>query len=152
MKYEQDWYVLSGSFWFLFPDSVLFHFCLQTSCFLWSSFLFYNTLLNITKSIKYDPTIRNGERNGNPLQYSCLENPHGQRSLAGFNPWSYKESDMTVWLRQPLEDKTVNIWQQHELIKTEKMAWVKTIVWLFISLLGFPSGSEGKESVKSSVD
>ena len=23
-----------------------------------------------------------GER-GNPLQYSCLENPHGQRSLAG---------------------------------------------------------------------
>ena len=21
---------------------------------------------------------------GNPLQYSCLENPHGQRSLAGF--------------------------------------------------------------------
>ena len=21
-----------------------------------------------------------GERNGNPLQYSCLENPHGQRS------------------------------------------------------------------------
>ena len=23
-----------------------------------------------------------GERNGNPLQYSCLENPHGQRSLA----------------------------------------------------------------------
>ena len=23
-----------------------------------------------------------GERNGYPLQYSCLENPHGQRSLA----------------------------------------------------------------------
>ena len=23
-----------------------------------------------------------GEGNGNPLQYSCLENPHGQRSLA----------------------------------------------------------------------
>ena len=22
-----------------------------------------------------------GEENGNPLQYSCLENPHGQRSL-----------------------------------------------------------------------
>ena len=21
---------------------------------------------------------------GNPLQYSCLENPHGQRSLAGY--------------------------------------------------------------------
>ena len=23
-----------------------------------------------------------GEGNGNPLQHSCLENPHGQRSLA----------------------------------------------------------------------
>ena len=28
-----------------------------------------------------------GEGNGNPLQYSCLENPHGQRSLAGCSPW-----------------------------------------------------------------
>ena len=25
-------------------------------------------------------------RNGNPLQYSCLKNPHGQRSLAGYSP------------------------------------------------------------------
>ena len=24
---------------------------------------------------------------GNPLQYSCLENPHGQRSLTGCSPW-----------------------------------------------------------------
>ena len=31
--------------------------------------------------------------NGNPLQYSCLENPHGQRSLAGYSPWGHKESD-----------------------------------------------------------
>ena len=36
-----------------------------------------------------------GEWNGNPLQYSCWDNPHEQRSLAGFNPWSCKESDMT---------------------------------------------------------
>ena len=27
-----------------------------------------------------------GEGNGNPLQCSCLENPHGQRSLAGYTP------------------------------------------------------------------
>ena len=26
-----------------------------------------------------------GEENGNPLQYSCLENPHGQRSLVGYS-------------------------------------------------------------------
>jgi len=23
---------------------------------------------------------------GNPLQYSCLENPHGKRSLVGYSP------------------------------------------------------------------
>ena len=27
-----------------------------------------------------------GEGNGNPLQYSCLENPHGQGSLVGYSP------------------------------------------------------------------
>ena len=36
-----------------------------------------------------------GEGHGNPLQYSCLENPHGQSSLAGYSPWGRKESDMT---------------------------------------------------------
>ena len=28
-----------------------------------------------------------GGGNGNPLQYSCLENPMNQRSLAGYCPW-----------------------------------------------------------------
>ena len=36
-----------------------------------------------------------GVGHGNPLRYSCLENPHGQRSLAGYSPWCHKESDMT---------------------------------------------------------
>ena len=36
-----------------------------------------------------------GGGHGNPLQYSCLENPHGQRSLAGYSPYSHKESDKT---------------------------------------------------------
>ena len=35
---------------------------------------------------------------GNLLQYSCLENPHGQRSLAGCSPWGCKELDMTEQL------------------------------------------------------
>ena len=30
---------------------------------------------------------------GSPLQYSCLENPHGQRSLVGYSSWSRKKSD-----------------------------------------------------------
>ena len=36
-----------------------------------------------------------GEWNGYPLQYSCLENPHGQRSLAGYGPYGCKESNTT---------------------------------------------------------
>ena len=36
-----------------------------------------------------------GGGHGNPLHYSCLENPHGQRSLAGHSPWGHKELDMT---------------------------------------------------------
>ena len=31
-----------------------------------------------------------GERHGNPFQYSWLENPHEQRSLAGYSPWGCK--------------------------------------------------------------
>ena len=36
-----------------------------------------------------------GGGHGNPLQYSCLENLHGQRSLVGYSPWGHKESDTT---------------------------------------------------------
>ena len=36
-----------------------------------------------------------GGGNDYPLQYSYLENPHGQRSLAGYSPWGRKDSDMT---------------------------------------------------------
>ena len=36
-----------------------------------------------------------GGAHGNPLQYSCLENPHGQKSLAGYSPWGRKELDRT---------------------------------------------------------
>ena len=36
---------------------------------------------------------------GNPLQCSCLENPHGQRNLVGYSPWGHKELDMTERLK-----------------------------------------------------
>ena len=34
-----------------------------------------------------------GGEDGNPLQYSCLENPHGQRSLEGCSPYSRTKQD-----------------------------------------------------------
>ena len=36
-----------------------------------------------------------GGGHGSLLQYSCLKNPHGQRSLMGYNPWDCKELDTT---------------------------------------------------------
>ena len=39
-----------------------------------------------------------GGGHGNPLQYSCLENPHGWRSLVGYCTWGGEESDMTEQL------------------------------------------------------
>ena len=39
-----------------------------------------------------------GGGHGNSLQYPCLENPHGQRSLAGYSPWGCKQSGTTDWL------------------------------------------------------
>ena len=39
-----------------------------------------------------------GGGHSTPLQYSCLENPHGERSLAGNSPGGRKELVMTEWL------------------------------------------------------
>ena len=36
-----------------------------------------------------------GGGHSNPVQYSCLEKPHGQRSLVGYSPWGHRESDTT---------------------------------------------------------
>ena len=43
------------------------------------------------------PGLRRSPRGGHgyPFQSSCLENPHGQRSLAGYSPWGQEELDMT---------------------------------------------------------
>ena len=49
------------------------------------------------------------EGNSNPLQYSRLENPHGQRSLVGIRPWGRKESDMTKLLTQ--QTLSVTAWE-----------------------------------------
>ena len=39
-----------------------------------------------------------GEGNGNPLQYSCLENSMDEGAWLGYSPWGRKESDTTEQL------------------------------------------------------
>ena len=54
-----------------------------------------------------------GGGHSNPLQYSCLENPHGQKSMACYSPWGPKESDMT----EPLSKRTTTLkWINLEII------------------------------------
>ena len=47
-----------------------------------------------------------GEGNDGPLQFSCLGNPHGQRSLAVYSPWGHKELDITEHMHTKLTDST----------------------------------------------
>ena len=43
-----------------------------------------------------------GEGNGNPFQYSSLENPMDRRAWwATYSPWGSKESDMTEHTHTP---------------------------------------------------
>ena len=52
-----------------------------------------------------------GEGHGNPLQYSCLENPMDRDCrLAGYSPWGRKESDTTEQLT-PLPSESYSIIQ-----------------------------------------
>ena len=64
-----------------------------------------------------------GEGNGNTFQYSCLENPHGQKSLVGYSPRGCKESDTT-----------------------------KLLIAMTSLVAGLPSGSVGQESACSAGD
>ena len=58
-----------------------------------------------------------GGGHGNPLQYSCLENPHRQRSLAGYSPWVLTKSDITEQLSTAQHcGPLINSFQEMELI------------------------------------
>ena len=66
--------------------------------------------------------ISPGGGHDNPLQYSCLENPHRQQSLAGYSPWGRKESDMTEQLSTDSEAKECNL-DQPSSDKTICIKW-----------------------------
>ena len=64
------------------------------------------------------------EVNGNPLQYSCLENPYGQRSLVGYSSWGCKASDMTERLSTAYS--MCAWWLQLHFYKKKSLAGNKT--------------------------
>ena len=48
------------------------------------------------------------EGHGNPFQYSVLENPHGQRSLAGCSPWGHRVGH--DWATKHILYNALNLW------------------------------------------
>ena len=74
-----------------------------------------------------------GEGHGNPFLYSCLENPHGQRSLADYSPC--KEWDTTKWLSTYTHTHTHgSIWKCIG-VKSFSMAFAHFLLNLFLSIL-----------------
>ena len=63
-----------------------------------------------------------GGGHGNPLQYSCLENPI-QSSLVGYSPCSPKESDVPEWLthRERIHEASFSDSNEHVVDKWDKM-------------------------------
>ena len=53
-----------------------------------------------------------GGGHGNPLQSSCLGNPHGQRSLAGYGAWGHKELDMTKQQSTAQHIKSIKVYTE----------------------------------------
>ena len=76
-----------------------------------------------------------GEGHGNPLQYSCLENPCGQRSLAGNSLWCHKESDMTDWLSKV---QYGNLWGKILVSCDYYAVWLKSTALIVLEQLIFP--------------
>ena len=107
-----------------------------------------------------------GGGHGNPLQYSCLGNPHAQRRLAGYSPWGCEELDMTEQLSTSTGSVPSfcpsNSWwefcsQNNTLMKTH-WRYIITIeskgdnYFSIRNVLTFTWGSDGKESACNAGD
>ena len=71
-----------------------------------------------------------GGGHGNPLQYSCLETLHGQRSLAGYSPQDRKESDSTALLElvlafPPMIYRGLSFREFQQIVKVKQLAVIK---------------------------
>ena len=77
-----------------------------------------------------------GAGHGNSLQDSCLENPQGQRSLAGCTPWACKESDMTERLSMHMNTGVYVTFESMFLLSSDTYPGVGLMDHMLIFFLG----------------
>ena len=70
---------------------------------------------------------------GNPLQYSCLENPLGQRNLAGYSPWGCKDCDMSEQLSTQHRKKMLHIRTEISKIKKQTIDMMNRAKYCFFN-------------------
>ena len=69
-----------------------------------------------------------GGGHGNPLPYSCLENPHGQKSLVGYSPWGYRvRHNWVIKHRDPWQRKTTleGVKQARKILFKTNAVWIR---------------------------
>ena len=76
---------------------------------------------------RFDPWVEKspGEGNGNPLQYSCLENPMDRRAC----PWGCKELDRTEWLTFIYILGASLVAQMVKNLPATQETWVRSLGW-----------------------
>ena len=77
-----------------------------------------------------------GGGHGNPLQYSCLENPHGQKNLEDYSPWRHR-----VGHNRATKHSTGMVENEFQLMRLRK----EEILITTETTMGFPGGAGGKE-------
>ena len=83
-----------------------------------------------------------GGRHGNLLQHSCLENPHGQRSLTGYSPWVTESRTRLKWLSMHTYTLKVKKWKRRTIQLTRKYGIGIDSSFSFLALCLFQDGSK----------
>ena len=70
------------------------------------------------------------EGNATPLWYSCLDNPHGQRSLVDYSPWGHTELDRTERLSTYKQELSSSGQLEGTMLHREKhCSWCSQTFW-----------------------
>ena len=85
-----------------------------------------------------------GEGNGNPLQYSCLENPMDGGAMKGcYSPWGRKESDTTepLHFQRRLKERGISVRFREQ--QTKIFLYLEIyFLYLHLSLISLWKGTE----------